>query len=409
MTLRIGCAVLFVLSGSLLWLGCDDSRSCDADDDCFSGEICIDQICAPDPDKGVDASDEDASNDDTSDDGSEDADTSTTGRTVTKVDTGDKISCALFNTGEVYCWGLNENGLLNIDSSLDETQYPTRVGGIPAAIDLEVGHDFACIRSDANEVHCWGENWGFVSGAADEQINPPTEAPVDGIAELRVGSTGGCGLLEDLRTLYCWGTAPPPPDFSQDIIDFAVGAFHGCAVVTDGDVRCWGGSSYLQIGEDDPIRGISDVRTLDAARGYNCAIKNDGTVWCWGENFDGTLGTDPDDQSSSRTPIQVPGIDDAVEVSTGRTWACAVRDGGRLSCWGEFAESDGAYEEFHAPMTIQPLISGVVDVESGNEISCALKDGGEVWCWGDNHDGQLGNHEVDGGVRAEPVRVLFDD
>jgi alpha-tubulin suppressor-like RCC1 family protein len=424
MTLRTACAVLLLLSGALLWLGCDDSRSCEADDDCFSGEVCIDQICAPDSDNGGsdggddvtddsgtdDSGTDDASSDDggTDDSGTDDAeDTASSKPQIVKIETGDKISCALFDTGKVYCWGRNENGLLNIDSTLDRTPYPTLVEGIPDAVDLELGNDFACILTEAGEVQCWGENNGFESEKGDSDIIVPTPAPVDGIVMVRTGTSGGCGLLEDRRRMYCWGQAPAAPDFSQDIIDFQVGSYHTCAVVTDGNVRCWGTTSN-QVGDDDPVRGISDVVALDAAPNYNCAVKNDGTVWCWGDNLYGRLGTDPDTDGSSRTPLEVEGVSDAVGISTGKQWACAILGNGGVKCWGTFSDSNGAYEEYHPPMNISPLFSGVVDVDTGDETTCALKSDGEAWCWGQNTYKQLGNSELSTTKHAEPVRVLFE-
>lgn len=421
--MRTSCAVLFVLSASLLWLGCDDSRSCGVDDDCFSSEVCIDQICAPESNNGVSGGGEDVSDDGGSDDTSRDdggtgdagddaADTmdedmSSTEPKVIKVETGEKISCALFDNGEVFCWGFNEGGLLNIDSTLDRTPYPTVVEDIPAAVDLELGNDFACILTEADEVQCWGENKGFVSEKGDSDIIGPTTAPVDGIAMVRTGSWGGCGLLEDRRSMYCWGKAPNAPEFSKDIVDFEVGSDHTCAIVADGNVRCWGTTSR-HVGEGDPIRGVSDVAALDAAFEYNCAVKNNGTVWCWGSNFYGQLGADYDGQVSTRTPVQVPGISSAVGISTGLRWACAILDGGGVKCWGKFPESDGAFEKFHAPMNISPLFSGVVDVDTGDETTCALKSDGEVWCWGQNQSKQLGNNELDTAKKAEPARVLFE-
>ncbi|MGM0557293.1 MAG: RCC1 domain-containing protein [Myxococcota bacterium] len=425
MMMRTTCLALLVLSASLLWLGCNDSRSCEVDDDCFSGEVCIDQICAPDQDNGgsdggadvsEDATTEDTSTDDgatddasdsSTDDTGEDNDTTSTEPKVIKVETGKRITCALFDNGEVFCWGKNENGLLNIDSTIDRTPYPTVVEGIPAAADLELGNDFACILTEAGQVQCWGENKGFVSEKGDSDIIAPTPAPVDGIVMLRTGSSGGCGLLEDRRRMYCWGQAPAAPDFSQDIVDFQVGSYHTCAVVADGNVRCWGTTSS-QVGEDDPVHGISDVTALDSSGRYNCAVKSNGEVWCWGENFDGQLGIDPDSQGSSRTPLEVPNITNAIGISTGNQWACAILDGGGVKCWGKFSESDGAYEEFHPPMNISPLFSGVVDVDTGDETTCALEDDGEVWCWGQNTYEQLGNSELSTAKKGEPARVLFE-
>jgi alpha-tubulin suppressor-like RCC1 family protein len=438
-------SVLLLAALSLLWGGCDDSRSCATDDDCFAGEVCSDQVCTPESEANngqgtQDAGDDGASQGDTTsgedtseqdtdqnqdaggddggdeeDSGAEDGggeeDAGTTGPLPVQVGTGDEISCARFDDGDVYCWGNNETDMLNVGSTLEELPFPTKVEGIPKAVDLDVGHDFACILSDAGNLWCWGENWGFVSGEDNTTHIEPTEAPAGGVVQLEVGQQGGCALLSGRRDMFCWGKAPDPPSFSQNITDFDVGEEHACAVIADGNIRCWGNNFYDQSGVEDPIRGMSNAESVYASLEHSCAVKTDGTVWCWGDNSAGKLGESPEVQGDSAEPVQVEGISGATKVTAGETFSCALLDNGSVKCWGGFDGRDNdSYRDWETKRAtlVYPLISDVIDIEAGRMHACALKSNGEGWCFGNNRSDQLGNDNA-GFEEEDPVQVDFPD
>jgi alpha-tubulin suppressor-like RCC1 family protein len=54
---------------------------------------------------------------------------------------------------------------------------------------------------------------------------------------------------------------------------------------------------------------------------------------CWGEGGDGQCGQGA--YESVDTPVLVPDIDDAIEVSAGKVSACALRASGEVLCWGQ--------------------------------------------------------------------------
>src|SRR5262245_25142444 len=70
-----------------------------------------------------------------------------------------------------------------------------------------------------------------------------------------------------------------------------------------------------------------------AGGSFACALHDSGKVSCWGRNEDGELG---DGTLTARsTPALVPGITDAVEITLGDTHACARRSAGEIVCWGQ--------------------------------------------------------------------------
>ena len=68
------------------------------------------------------------------------------------------LSCALHETGEVSCWGLNFSGELgtNISQDLDHSTVPVRIAGITDAVAISAGTVHVCALLSSGEVHCWG-------------------------------------------------------------------------------------------------------------------------------------------------------------------------------------------------------------------------------------------------------------
>jgi cysteine-rich repeat protein len=102
-----------------------------------------------------------------------------------------------------------------------------------------------------------------------------------------------------------------------------------------------------------------------------------------------------------------------VQITAGWSFACALRAGGKVSCWGDnfYGQvGDNSETERRAPVPIvQPyrLVEGlpgfppsrepvgITQIDAGRNHVCALTDnGGRVACWGANDVGQLGNGQT---------------
>jgi alpha-tubulin suppressor-like RCC1 family protein len=87
-----------------------------------------------------------------------------------------------------------------------------------------------------------------------------------------------------------------------------VGSEHVCAILDNGDLKCWGNNLFGQLGLGDKApRGNKDgqmgdalpavplgtgrsARQVVAGAYHTCALLDDGTVKCWGSNTYGELG-----------------------------------------------------------------------------------------------------------------------
>ncbi|MBK8696699.1 MAG: hypothetical protein IPN17_31670 [Deltaproteobacteria bacterium] len=112
-------------------------------------------------------------------------------------------------------------------------------------------------------------------------------------------------------------------------------------------------------------------------------------------NYNGQLGVDSRVANAGLEIVEVPGIDDAVELSAGAAFTCALRRTGHVVCWG-----DNTYGQRGLGFAGTTISSGpgpeatelgdVLSIESGAEFTCALKTNGTVSCWGRNDYGQSG-------------------
>ena len=77
-----------------------------------------------------------------------------------------------------------------------------------------------------------------------------------------------------------------------------MGRFHACALVRSGEVLCWGGNAFGQLGDGTTVNrpapavvpGIGPVAHIAAGSKHTCVVTVAGAVLCWGSNADGQLG-----------------------------------------------------------------------------------------------------------------------
>src|SRR5436309_1650424 len=200
-----------------------------------------------------------------------------------------------------------------------------------------------------------------------------------------------------------------------------VGAFHSCAMLQDGAVRCWGANESGQLGDGTvttastpvTVAGISGAVAISAAGWHTCALRQDGSVRCWGDNTWGELGNSaainpnsPGDQQPVTpipTPVTVSSITTAVAIQAGIYHMCATLRDGTLRCWGRGEEGrlgNGSTANSSTPVTISGLTPAVL--APGAEHTCAILQDRTKRCWGDNNYGQLGNGSPDGTVSTTP-------
>lgn len=129
-------------------------------------------------------------------------------------------ACALIDDGTAQCWGWNKSGGLG-DGTTTNRWSPVTVLGLTSATQLAVGSYHTCARLADGTARCWGDNSHGELGDGTTTQRPTPVA---------VLSSSGTGVL-------------------SEIVDLHAGYDFTCALLTSGDVYCWGWNDYGQVGD----------------------------------------------------------------------------------------------------------------------------------------------------------------
>ena len=129
----------------------------------------------------------------------------------------------------------------------------------------------------------------------------------------------------------------------------ATGAHHSCAILDNGDLKCWGNDSNGQLGNGGSNTNLNapsstainlgtgrTAVSVSAGYWHACAILDNGEVKCWGANYHGALGdgSTTATYAPNSTAIDLGTGRTAVAVSAGELHTCVILDNGDLKCWG---------------------------------------------------------------------------
>jgi len=311
-------------------------------------------------------------------------------------------TCAIRDGGRVKCWGNNSIGQLGLalgsaggggDPQPDVAKLsPLDLNG-SVAVALALGGEHSCALLDDGGVKCWGGN------SLGGQL---------GLG----GAFGSVGLDQGSM-----GDKLPKVELGAKAVALSAGDMHTCALLEDGNAKCWGNNNGGQLGmasSDNyfepglPINaGGAKFKSISAGLRFTCAVFDNGSVKCWGDNVRGQLGAGDKVERGNKageTVASLPAVDlggPAIAVSAGTYHACAIlQDGGKVKCWGN--NTDGQLgvgdmddrgddpNEMGANLKVTELDGAATQIITGNSFTCALLTGGKVKCWGYNQYGVVG-------------------
>ena len=215
---------------------------------------------------------------------------------VFAISAGANHSCALLSNGAVKCWGANDDGQLGQGDVRARGTGPGEMGDQLGPVDLgpgrlatavAAGGAHTCALLDDGTVKCWGANSAGQLGL--------------GATDNRGGKAGQMG-----SHLPAVDLGP-----GKGALAIATGAAHSCALLSDGLVKCWGANLFGQLGQGDtqnrggaageladqpPVAlgrsGSEALRAqiITASSNHACALLMNGEARCWGLNAAGQLG-----------------------------------------------------------------------------------------------------------------------
>ncbi len=336
-----------------------------------------------------------ASSDDSGDDGGNTA--CDAAICATQVGANGNHTCAVVNSGTVYCWGDDATGAGGPNATTGPK--PAVISGIGPAQLVRLGVTFTCALLVDASVWCWGDDQfgmlGFDGGLGPDGGSSASPAPVQ---VLQPGAATG----------------------------LALGGYHACAKLVDSSVTCWGKNGFGQGGVarspvlDSPAPLVlSDVNSVSAGAFETCFQRSSVPHGeCMGENVYGELGLgSAADATTDNGPHPVPSA-----VAVDPSWAGIldfahsagfhmglVLQSGQIAMWGndEFGQL-GLSLDGGAPQSTPALVSGfggVVQLSLTQYATCARRVDGTVWCWGSTLYGQTGNSANLGPIQTSPAQV----
>ena len=139
-----------------------------------------------------------------------------------KLSASSQHTCAILDNGELKCWGSDNQGQLGDGGSNTNTNAPSStaidLGTGRTAIAVHATHEHTCAILDNGDLKCWGrDSFGQLG---DGGLNANTNAPSSTAIDLGTGRTA---------------------------VAVAAGSFHTCAILDNGDLKCWGSVSYTHL------------------------------------------------------------------------------------------------------------------------------------------------------------------
>lgn len=363
----------------------------------------------------------------------------------------ESYACAL-HAGNIECLGLSAYGQIpGVDGGTTHLVFPLGPGGSATfpAVAIGASPDFMCGISPAGSTYCAGfSNWGILGGSDLLHGTPVAgERDMGTLVDLAVGETFTCGR-NTVGEVFCWGDHAAGTAYGQLTSEFdqafgfdggkqyddhgfpigalkgalqvSLGAAHGCALMPDRSVVCWGRNDFRQTGQAASVAcathgttpnpcvraltsvpGLPKVKQIAAGAMHTCVLDLAGKPYCWGRSDSGQLGTagvgtqqcttDGGDAAPpvlcTEAPQLVPGIEGATSIAVGAETSCAIV-AGQVYCWGAndsdvlgrgdtASSAPGKVEvEFGRPL------GGVESLSMGGSAACALTTDGTMYCWG---------------------------
>ncbi|WP_437648574.1 RCC1 domain-containing protein [Sorangium sp. So ce362] len=437
--------------------------------------------------------------------------------TAKAIAAGGGHTCAILDDDTVKCWGTGSNSVLGIGVTIFDTigDSPSEMGNSLPTVNLGTGRTAkaiyansyrTCVILDNDRAKCWGANiYGSLGQdtTADTYVGDNAADMGDNLPPIELGAGRTvkslalalehftCALLDN-DTVKCWGNnsfgglglpGGTGPDRSTDLgdqagemsgiqpIDFgtgrtvqaiAAGENHVCAVLDNGQVKCWGANEIGELGYDDDntIRRGDDpnemgdnlppvdlgtnlaAKAITANGSRTCVLLTNDGIKCWGLNWYGALGlgdttargNDPTGSMGDALPFvdigtEIVGATPLVPTTivAGGDHTCIIESThSQIKCWGSDvygqlgvgmmapgpppARGDEPGEMGSSLPFASTGSQTVHQVAVGYNHVCAHLNGGGVKCWGYNGAGQLGLGDADarGDVNGE-MGVSLDE
>lgn len=208
--------------------------------------------------------------------------------------------CALRLDGRVHCWGDASRGQLG-SSGIHRAFESRMIEGLPKASEVASAGDYSCMRSGGGQVWCWGganDRWQL--GSRDPGPSPRKVLELEDAASLLLTPHRACARRTN-DEVACWSH-----------FGFRCGQLYGLsglAVVRElkasrkllqAPGSCFAcqlnDKRQLECGHTPAVSGefrLEGVAAVDAGKSHGCAVLTNGGIRCFGSNYRGELSGSP--------------------------------------------------------------------------------------------------------------------
>ena len=248
-------------------------------------------------------------------------------KTIVAIACGFQHTVVLDSTGAVHTWGLNGNGQLGNNTTMNSL-VPINVGGFGSLsgktiVAIACGGNYTMAIDSTGAVHAWGVNTIYQLGN-----NTMTNSAVP-INVSTFGSLNG-----------------------KTIVTIACGANYSMALDSTGAVHAWGYNASGQLGNNDTFYSVIPIKvgTFGSLNGktiiavacgasHTLALDSTGAVHTWGLNGNGQLGNNA--TTNSLIPINIMSVVGSsligktiVAIACGANHTLALDSTGVTHTWG---------------------------------------------------------------------------
>lgn len=188
-------------------------------------------------------------------------------RGVYQVTLGGNHKCLLNENFGVQCWGANDSGQLGTKLATDLADMPLNVEGLHSGVvQVVAGHSHTCALKNTGAVFCWGRNdHGQLGDGTTEQRQVPVEITALGfdVLALSLATDYSCALKVG-GAVWCWGnnskgqlgdgtlvSRSTPSEvllLQPENTALSAGSGHACAMNAQERIQCWGEDRFGQLG-----------------------------------------------------------------------------------------------------------------------------------------------------------------
>jgi alpha-tubulin suppressor-like RCC1 family protein len=336
---------------------------------------------------------------------------------VQSVSSGMDHTCASKFDGSVHCWGWNSSGQLGDGLNVDHVAAMPVV--MPGKGQLAAGTNHSCAFNALGQVSCIGQgSLGQLGNGSSANSTTPVDVNIaGGVKAISSAAYHTCAIKSADSNITCWGLGADGQLGNGANVDsnvpvsvailggakaISAGAYHSCALKTNGDIACWGQNTFGQLG-NGANTNLNTPVTVSIAGGFTavsagtfhtCALTSSGAMMCWGRSAEGQLGNLSNANFNTPQSVNIPGGVASISSTTFHTTCVRTIVGDAAVCWGRGSDGqlgNGNDNDSNAPTAVSNLSGGIASISAGYHHTCALKTDGNVACWGQGSDGQIGN------------------